>query len=505
MEVKQKVVEIPLEDVLPNRFQPRIYFNEEAINDLAESIKEHGVIQPIVVRPVGNKYEIIAGERRYKASVLADKKVIPAIISDLNDKDSAEVALIENVQRQNLTPIEEAISYKKILDMGYLNQSTLAEKLGKNQSTIANKLRLLELDDEVQEALLNSKISERHARSLLRIEDNQKQVEMLNRIITERMTVRKTDEEIDKMFNFRNKKNVDSVEPQSTPVIENNSQVENAQGLTFDSLFSNNPVNPVQETVVDPFVYDQSVPEPVEIIEPIPTSVNYNEPVNPGFVDVDKIVSEAQNVNFNQSMPSEISNKILPEINSNESEFQSVNSQQYSQVDASLNQNPIEPVQIEETNSYTPKFFNSFETSNEPLTSQPNGVPAFNFDNLFQNATPYQEPVESQQPIVNQTYEQTNPTTISNETMNFDSYTQPVSSFEQPISSTINFSQPAVQPIYNETSPEVINVQPDVYASAKEAIRECANKLMALGFKQEYDEFDLEDMYQVIFRIEENK
>ena len=142
MDHNRKVVELPLDDILPNRFQPRIKFNEDSIIELSESIKEHGVIQPIVVRPVGDKYEIIAGERRYKASCMAGLEKIPALITDLNDKDSAEVALIENVQRKDLTPIEEAISYKKILDMGYLTQEKLAEKLGKKQSTVANKLRL---------------------------------------------------------------------------------------------------------------------------------------------------------------------------------------------------------------------------------------------------------------------------------------------------------------------------------------------------------------------------
>ena len=152
METRKQVIELNIDDVLPNRFQPRIKFNEDAINELSKSIKEHGVIQPIVVRPIGDKFEIIAGERRYKASRMAGKTTIPAIITDLNDKDSAEVALIENVQRENLTPIEEAISYKKILDMGYITQDALATKLGKTQSTVANKLRLLNLEDDVQEA-----------------------------------------------------------------------------------------------------------------------------------------------------------------------------------------------------------------------------------------------------------------------------------------------------------------------------------------------------------------
>ena len=199
MEVEKQVQNLRLEDVLPNRFQPRIKFSEESINELANSIKEHGVIQPIVVRRIGDKYEIIAGERRYKASHIAGKETIPAIISDLGDSDSAEIALLENVQRENLTPIEEAISYKKILDMGY-TQEQLAKKIGNKQSTIANKVRLLNLTDEVQEALLENKISERHARSLLKISDSNLQVIMLDRIIQGRYTVRKTDEEIDKLL-----------------------------------------------------------------------------------------------------------------------------------------------------------------------------------------------------------------------------------------------------------------------------------------------------------------
>lgn len=201
MDHNKKVIEIPLDDVLPNRFQPRIKFNEDSIIELSESIKEHGVIQPIVVRPVGDKFEIIAGERRYKASCMAGLSKIPALVTDLNDKDSAEVALIENVQRKDLTPIEEAISYKKILDMGYLTQEKLAEKLGKKQPTVANKLRLLNLDEEVQEAILEDKISERHARSILKLNNPEDQKKILHKIIEERLPVKKTDEEINKMLN----------------------------------------------------------------------------------------------------------------------------------------------------------------------------------------------------------------------------------------------------------------------------------------------------------------
>lgn len=229
MDHNRKVVELPLDDILPNRFQPRIKFNEDSIIELSESIKEHGVIQPIVVRPVGDKYEIIAGERRYKASCMAGLEKIPALITDLNDKDSAEVALIENVQRKDLTPIEEAISYKKILDMGYLTQEKLAEKLGKKQSTVANKLRLLNLDEDVQEAILEDKISERHARSILKLQNPADQKKVLKKIIDERLTVRKTDEVINNMLNgtFEETKQPATVEPivkDEAPVEDNSTE-----------------------------------------------------------------------------------------------------------------------------------------------------------------------------------------------------------------------------------------------------------------------------------------
>ena len=200
-----KLAVINIDDIFPNRFQPRLKFDEEKLSELSDSIRKYGVIQPIVVRPVNGKYEIIAGERRYKASMMAGRATIPAVIVNLSDRDSEEIALLENIQRQQLSPIEEAVSYKRILDMGYITQDELAKKLGKAQSTIANKVRLLNLDDEVQEALLENKISERHARSLLRLSDKADQVKMLHRIINERLTVKMTDNEIAKLKEEKNK------------------------------------------------------------------------------------------------------------------------------------------------------------------------------------------------------------------------------------------------------------------------------------------------------------
>jgi len=196
--MNEQVQEIFVEDIIPNRFQPRLTFDEKALQELSDSIKVHGVIQPLVLRRVGNKYEIIAGERRYKASCMAGLKKVPAIVREMTDNESAEVALIENVQRKNLSSIEEAQSYKNLLARGYITQEELAQKLGVSQPTIANKLRLLNLCDEVQNALLNEQISERHARSLLQFSNPDDQKSMLNRIIKERLTVKQLDAEIKK-------------------------------------------------------------------------------------------------------------------------------------------------------------------------------------------------------------------------------------------------------------------------------------------------------------------
>ena len=197
---KDKVLYIPVEDILPNRFQPRLAFNEKELNDLASSIIKYGVIQPIVVRKIGEKYEIIAGERRYKASCLAGLKRIPAIMNNTDDDTSAEIALLENLQRKNLTVIEEAQSYKKLMNRGF-TQDDIAQKLGVSQSSVANRLRLLNLPKEVQDALLYNKISERHARTLLSLNDKDLQINLLNRIINEKLTVKQTEDEVSMILN----------------------------------------------------------------------------------------------------------------------------------------------------------------------------------------------------------------------------------------------------------------------------------------------------------------
>lgn len=197
--MENAILNVNIDLIIPNRFQPRLVFDEKALNELADSIKEHGIIEPIIVRQLNDKYEIIAGERRYKAACLAGLTKVPVIVRNLSDYKSAQVAVIENVQRRNLNPMEEAKSYKRILDQGLKTQEELAKEIGVSQSTIANKLRLLSLAEPVKQALSENKISERHARALLKLSSLDKQEEMLNKVINERLTVKDLDDKISKL------------------------------------------------------------------------------------------------------------------------------------------------------------------------------------------------------------------------------------------------------------------------------------------------------------------
>ena len=312
MDTKQIIEMISIENIIPNRFQPRLTFDEDGLNELSASIKEHGIIQPLVLRKLGDKYEIIAGERRYKAATMAGFTEVPAIISNLNDNESAEVALIENVQRKNLTSIEEAKSYKKILDKNYISQEDLAKRLGISQSTIANKLRLLNLTNEVQEALLNEKISERHARSLLQIENQEEQVKMLNRVITERLTVRKLDLAIKEMvpdvFNtsvnktevFDDNVNLDALN------IEENKQEENLKTDETQDVNQAIPVNIFNQT--PEVTQDENKPSELEIFDEITDeqeTVDEQKEVAP-IVQSEEPKEEIDQINESEETESEI-------------------------------------------------------------------------------------------------------------------------------------------------------------------------------------------------------
>lgn len=197
----EEIKKVPIDDIIPNRFQPRTVFDDEKIEELSRTIHTHGIIQPIVVRSLeDSQYEIIAGERRWRAMKKLGWDTVPAIIKNLNDTETASVALIENLQREELSPIEEAIAYGKLLELHQLTQEALAQRLGKGQSTVANKLRLLKLPQEVQDALLNKMITERHARSLIPLKSPEKQVKLLNEIIEKNLNVKQTEDRVVRML-----------------------------------------------------------------------------------------------------------------------------------------------------------------------------------------------------------------------------------------------------------------------------------------------------------------
>lgn len=189
--------QIDIEKIKANENQPRTIFDDEKIAELATSIKENGLIQPLIVRKYNRNYQIIAGERRYRACKLAGLKTVPCIIKDIDDKQMDTYAIIENIQREDLTPIEEANAYKTLIDTYGMSQTELANKVGKKQSTIANKLRLLRLSDEVKDALKSKQITERHARAMLSLQP-EKQEEILHEVIDKSLNVKQTETLINK-------------------------------------------------------------------------------------------------------------------------------------------------------------------------------------------------------------------------------------------------------------------------------------------------------------------
>lgn len=200
----EQVKQIPVEKIDPSPYQPRKIFEDEKLDELCQTIASHGLIQPIIVRSIGSRYQLIAGERRLRAVKKLNMDQIPAIIREMNDADASTAALIENLQREGLTSIEEAHAYQKLLDIQKLTQEGLAKKLGKSQSTIANKLRLLQLPQEIQEMLKRRQISERHARALLVLQREQ-QLLLAEEIIIKELNVKQTEERVKKLLEAKGK------------------------------------------------------------------------------------------------------------------------------------------------------------------------------------------------------------------------------------------------------------------------------------------------------------
>ncbi|MDI9457663.1 MAG: nucleoid occlusion protein [Dethiobacteria bacterium] len=193
---KDKVIKVKIEALQPNPYQPRQSFPEEKINELKQSIRTYGLLHPIIVRRFGRVYQIVAGERRVMACRDLGWQTIPAIVKEINDSAMAAMALIENLQRENLNYLDEAAGYARLIESFNLTQEVLAQRLGKSQSTIANKMRLLKLPDEVKDLLVKEQLTERHARALLKLESEEQQLKMVQEIIQEGLTVSDTERRI---------------------------------------------------------------------------------------------------------------------------------------------------------------------------------------------------------------------------------------------------------------------------------------------------------------------
>ena len=295
-EMEKTILQVPVEDIIPNRFQPRLSFDDTSLNDLALSIKQHGIIQPLVLRRKNDKYEIIAGERRFKAAKLAGLASVPAVISNLDDNASAEVAIVENIQRKDLTAIEEAKSFQALLDKGYMTQDELARKMGLSQSAISNKLRLLTLDESVQEAILSEKISERHARTLLKVPSHEKQKELLNKIINERLTVKQLEDEIKNIeLTPNNEINVTSkpIAPKEERLSDNNNN--NNLG-SIEDIYSN-------AMDIKDIIGNEQHPEELQPVEKVTPDAFFSNPEKMPNKFFNFLEDSAANMDTNEKIP----------------------------------------------------------------------------------------------------------------------------------------------------------------------------------------------------------
>lgn len=372
MNLEKEIFDIALTDIMPNRFQPREIFDDDSLLELAESIKQHGVIQPIIVRKIGDKYELIAGERRYRASAIAGKETIPALVRDIDDKEAAKIALLENLQRKDLTPIEEAKTYQTILKLDNITQDELAQNLGKSQSAIANKLRLLNLDEEVQTALLNSQISERHARSLLSV-DNETQKQLLNKVLNERLTVRQLDEEIMKItgkmpeseeqeqnvfFNHNIDSSISDIPSEMQNNVKNETPINtiNPDNNLNENNIYNEPINtPYTSTNINTNIEEQPNNN-LNNVNNIPE--NYNEQVIKSPVNIIENNNEPQmNIPIEQTEQNLVNNQV--ETQNNSQNFEPEIPQQPNQI------NNIEPV-------YTENIFDKLRVKQDTVEKQIN-------------------------------------------------------------------------------------------------------------------------------------
>ena len=536
MQSGQEVVYLHLDDIIPNRFQPREVFDERALKELAASIKEHGVIQPIIVRQVNNKYEIIAGERRYKASALAGMTKIPAIVNNLDDKEAAKVALLENLQRKNLNPIEEARTYQKILELDQMTQDSLAKTMGKSQSAVANKLRLLSLPDEIQLALLKEEISERHARTLLNIDDIEKQKEFLKRIINEKMSVRNLEEEIKKYNSQKNNGGaemnnslidtnsiVNVPQQQQVPLMQEN-QISNQVPNLMESFnasetnSNNNNQMPMQQLNNE---QNTSIPEASNVENNGNLNIN-NNVVNYGNIDEDEIQNE--NIKFDDNNKSTAGQTIdINDMKANTVDIDQIISQQQNnsenndnnekisnELDSLLNiknpeQSGFNPMKelINESNEDNNKddYFQAPDLMSIQLPNATN-----NINSVIDNGT-QQIPGLNNIPLQNNNSQSENNqsmndfTSINNKS--FFNNSNPIKE-ESNKNNIKTLGMALMEETYNLPKKEVNTNSGLSMNQMIDQIRKTVQMLERNGAKIDTDEIDFENQYQIVIRIDKN-
>lgn len=498
MHSENEIVYLHLDDIIPNRFQPREVFDERALKELALSIKEHGVIHPIIVRPVNNKYEIIAGERRYKASALAGLTKIPAIIRNLDDKEAAKIALLENLQRRNLNPIEEARTYQKILELDQMTQEELAKTMGKSQSAVANKLRLLALPYEIQDSLLKEEISERHARTLLNIKNTDEQKEMLKKVIKEKLTVRQL-EDIIKQQNQRDE-----------PIYNNNLQKPIPSSINDQLKIQNENMN---SNI--PNIFNKTVEEKPNLmtdlnnnISSTNNNISKDEPINYGEINDDEDEDESNN-DYNY-LPSNAN--IIPNLDElkantkdiNDNGIQRNNKQKVSaDLDSLLNIKPAEDFNRDSNNKvFTPAMEALRESENSPINKED----YFSAPDLMSIELPNSSGV-----IREKTNNMQSPVSIldfgsknnspsnriqSHNIMNSNNRT----SNELQNKNSLGFALMSENNDLRENRPRGVNIQQIV-----SRIRNILSELERTGVKIDTDEMDFENQYQIVIRIDKNK
>ena len=458
MNLESTVLQVHVEDIIPNRFQPRLNFDEQGLQELADSIKEHGIIQPLVLRKLGNKYEIIAGERRYKAAQMAGLTTVPAVIANIDDNKSAEVALVENVQRRDLTAIEEARSYKSLLDKGYLTQDQLAKRMGLSQPSVANKLRLLNLDEEVQEALLAEKISERHARTLLGIPDKEEQKEWLHRIINERLTVRQLDLEIKKSKG-------------GIPLVQENRSVEDIKANAMD--IHEKPKKLSAEELLRPQAIVTEEVEQLDMTEPTPEPQEQEE-----FTKATSIPE------FNIATPNSASTFI------GDGEFNAPSSQNTFFTYNGPSEEQEEP---------------EFKAIEEPADKKLEVFDAPTYENTFVEPEPEEEPADEGNNGAAQVFEDVNEN-YNNELSSNNTFFTPIVEHKEvelinkpeeeeidPMANVDKISTP-----YNEAK---INASEKNLKDAITQIRSCIQNLGNKGFYINVEEIDFDTNYQITIQI----